>query len=460
MRFQLNPLAKNGVSIAPEPQRPTNKGGYAGSPDITRVLQPGTNVTFTGSGTQQSPYVVNSSGGGTPGGTNTQLQYNNSGAFGGDTATTDGAGNLSATSLTLSNLHPLAISSGGTGSATQNFVDLSSTQSAIGGAKTFTATTTTFNNIDFASNGNYTIGSTSHYGKYGYISRLYLNSTAYMDGGTAGQIAVSTNTNGPVAGLTINNNTTTPTAGFAPVLNMFAPSIAAGNLAQFRLGVAASTFNAAEFNFKYNNNGANSNTFFFGLYGNPSIVGFDGVGQVTLAQSSGFTAAGGSQYGVKINPTINQTSTAGYTALLVNPTETATGSGTKLLADFQVGGTSKFKIDDTGIATGNNLVFSNNAVTVTTNAGTCSASYRLNTFTNSSAATMAITLSTSGAVDGKTMIVRVYDFSAVAQTIGWTNTENSTVSVPTTSNGSTTLPKTVTFMYNAATSLWRCISSV
>jgi hypothetical protein len=50
-------------------------------------------------------------------------------------------------------------------------------------------------------------------------------------------------------------------------------------------------------------------------------------------------------------PTINQSSTAGYTALLVNPTETATGSGSKLLADFQVGGTSKFKIDNTGVAT-------------------------------------------------------------------------------------------------------------
>jgi hypothetical protein len=160
-----------------------------------------------------------------------------------------------------------------------------------------------------------------------------------------------------------------------------------------------------------------------------------------------------------VTPTINQSSTAGYTALLVNPTETATGSGTKLLADFQVGGSSKFKIDNTGTSTANNSVFSNNTVTVTSNAGTCSASFYLNTFTNSSAATMAITLSTSGAVDGQRMIVRVYDFSAVAQTIGWTNTENSMVSAPTTSNGSMTLPITVGFMYNSATNLWRCVAS-
>lgn len=56
----------------------------------------------------------------------------------------------------------------------------------------------------------------------------------------------------------------------------------------------------------------------------------------------------GTQQSVLINPTINQSSTAGYTALLVNPTETATGSGSNLLADFQVGGTSRTRIDNLG----------------------------------------------------------------------------------------------------------------
>lgn len=99
-----------------------------------------------------------------------------------------------------------------------------------------------------------------------------------------------------------------------------------------------------------------------------------------------------------------------------------------------------------------------NTVTVVSNAGTCLASYRVNTFTNSSAATMALTLSTLGATDGQSMIVRVYDFSAAAQTIGWTNTENSTVSVPITSNGSTTHPLTVGFIFNSSTSYWRCVA--
>jgi len=102
--------------------------------------------------------------------------------------------------------------------------------------------------------------------------------------------------------------------------------------------------------------------------------------------------------------------------------------------------------------------YANRAVTVTSNAGTVPVSVKLNTFTNSSAATMAITMAVTGAADGQMTMVRIYDFSAAAQTIGWTNTENSTISAPTTSNGSTTLPLTVGFMYNAQTSRWRCIA--
>jgi hypothetical protein len=105
------------------------------------------------------------------------------------------------------------------------------------------------------------------------------------------------------------------------------------------------------------------------------------------------------------------------------------------------------------------LINLNNPVTVTTNAGTVSASYRVSTFTNSSAAGMTITMSTTGAIDGQMTMVRIYDFSAAAQTITWVNTENSIVTAPTTSNASTTLPLTVGFMYNGQTSKWRCIAS-
>lgn len=130
----------------------------------------------------------------------------------------------------------------------------------------------------------------------------------------------------------------------------------------------------------------------------------------------------------------------------------ASASGTVASTDTILGAVQKLN--------GNQVsgITPNNAMTVTSNAGTCPVTNELSTFTNSSAATMAITLATASAVDGQKKIVRIYDFSAVAQTIGWTNTENSQVSAPTTSNGSTTLPLTVGFIYNGQTSKWRCMA--
>lgn len=104
------------------------------------------------------------------------------------------------------------------------------------------------------------------------------------------------------------------------------------------------------------------------------------------------------------------------------------------------------------------LVTTNNAIAASSNAATVPITSRLSTVTNSSAATLTITITTTSAVDGQLIIVRVLDFSAVAQTITWVNTENSQVTAPTTSNGSTTLFLTVGFIYNSATSKWRCIA--
>lgn len=76
-----------------------------------------------------------------------------------------------------------------------------------------------------------------------------------------------------------------------------------------------------------------------------------GANAVNIVAGSTYTATSGVNTEVSIKPVINQSSTAGYTALLVNPTETTTGSGSKLLADFQVGGSSKFNVANTGITT-------------------------------------------------------------------------------------------------------------
>lgn len=67
-----------------------------------------------------------------------------------------------------------------------------------------------------------------------------------------------------------------------------------------------------------------------------------------LGVAGTLSAAAGTEYGMKLFPTINQSATAGYTALFMNVTETATGSGLKKLLDLQVDGVSKFSVDSTG----------------------------------------------------------------------------------------------------------------
>ena len=105
----------------------------------------------------------------------------------------------------------------------------------------------------------------------------------------------------------------------------------------------------------------------------------------------------------------------------------------------------------------NSILDVNNPITASSNAATVPVTYRLNTITNNAAGTVAITMTVTNAVDGQLTLVRFYDYSAAAQTLSWVNTENSNAVVPTTSNGSTTLPVTVGFQYNGQTSLWRCL---
>lgn len=66
-----------------------------------------------------------------------------------------------------------------------------------------------------------------------------------------------------------------------------------------------------------------------------------------------------------IQPTYNQSSTAGYTCLLINPTESTTGSGAKNLADFQVAGVSKFTVSNTGLITSSSNTINLSAASIT-----------------------------------------------------------------------------------------------
>ena len=89
--------------------------------------------------------------------------------------------------------------------------------------------------------------------------------------------------------------------------------------------------------------------------------------------------------------------------------------------------------------------------------------YRVVNVQNGSAAALQLTLATASATDGWLLEVRIYDYSNVAQVLTWVNTENAAVTVPTSSNGSTTLPLSVLFQFNnggtaGGTSKWRCLS--
>ena len=111
----------------------------------------------------------------------------------------------------------------------------------------------------------------------------------------------------------------------------------------------------------------------------------------------------------------------------------------------------------TGTQTFSQIVTTVNTIAASGNAATVPITSRISKVTNNSAATLTITVTTTSAVDGQLIEVMVLDSSAVAQTITWVNTENTSVTIPTTSNGSTTKPLRVQLQYNSGTSAWSCI---
>lgn len=76
-----------------------------------------------------------------------------------------------------------------------------------------------------------------------------------------------------------------------------------------------------------------------------------GVGNIFQVYSSGLQGSSGNQSALVADPIVNQSGTAGYAMFRANPSETATGSGTKRLLWLQVGSTDKFVVDNTGTTT-------------------------------------------------------------------------------------------------------------
>lgn len=159
--------------------------------------------------------------------------------------------------------------------------------------------------------------------------------------------------------------------------------------------------------------------------------------------------------------TYTLTGTAGKT---LNFTNTLTLSGTdSTTMTFPSTSATIARTDAANTFTGaqtysNAVIYTNNAITASGNAATVPVTATINTVTNNSAATLTITMTTASAVNRQISEVLILDASAVAQTITWVNTEDSTVTAPTTSNGSTTLPLSVLFQFNTGTSKWRTIA--
>lgn len=103
--------------------------------------------------------------------------------------------------------------------------------------------------------------------------------------------------------------------------------------------------------------------------GNVQISSPASSGTGMVGFTGNVSGSSGAANGVMVYPSVNQSGTAGYTAFGVNVTETATGSGTKRLADLQVGGASKFNVDNagnvaiTGSISGATISGTNNTIT-------------------------------------------------------------------------------------------------
>ena len=69
---------------------------------------------------------------------------------------------------------------------------------------------------------------------------------------------------------------------------------------------------------------------------------------VTISSVGQLSASSGTQYGLTIGSTINQSGTAGATILNVDPTVSATGSGSYLIQRWGWGGTTRAQIDNSG----------------------------------------------------------------------------------------------------------------
>ena len=280
---------------------------------------------------------VNGTGGtGSPGGSSTQLQYNNSGAFAGISgATTNGT----SVTFTTGNLLVTDVKASATGGV-QVLSDTGSVVALFGAASGTSATFYGSVNLDTM-----TAGSILFAGASGLISQD--NASLFFDN-TNNRIGFLTTA--PTHTVTLAStstgfaiyNTADQTTNYERLLMQWT-----GNVFVIQPGVGGTGTNrqlrVGNTYYFQNDVGATTGNAKMSLFGsgNSSANFLDITGMT-------FTGSSGTQLFVNQTGTVNQTSTAGYTAYKMNITETATGSGTKLLLDLQVGGNSKLRVDNTG----------------------------------------------------------------------------------------------------------------
>jgi hypothetical protein len=469
------PVANGGTGLTAAPTNGQIDIGSTGVGFVRTTLTAGSNISITnGAG---SITIASTSSGGTV----TSITAG-TGLTGG-TITSSGTIAIDSTVATLTGIQTLTnktisgasntLTNIGNSSLTNSSVTFNGTSVALGGSGTITANTT--NSLTFNNGGAGAASGTAFNGSTAYTISYNTVGASPLAGSTS-LVTVGTITSGTWNGSTIGvgyggTGQTSYTDGQLLIGNSTGNTLTKATLTQ-GTGITITNGSGAI-------TIANSSPMTYPASGIPNSTGsawgtsYSTTGSgtvVALATSPSFTTP---TLGVASATTINKvTITAPATGstltiadgktLTVNNSLTLSGTDATVMTFPSTSQT----IAGLGVAqtfsntnTFYQVNFTVNAVTVTSNAGTVPITYRLNNFTNSSAATMTITLATASAVDGQMSIVRIYDFSAAAQTISWVNTENSTVTVPSTSNGSTTLPLTVGFMYNSQTSKWRCIAS-
>jgi hypothetical protein len=215
------------------------------------------------------------------------------------------------------------------------------------------------------------LGATTAYWANIYANRYYLNSTAYIDGATAGTVNVNgalgilATSGAATHSLTLGSastgialyETTDQTTNYSRMLTWYNPNTNAFTIATQNAGSGAQrtmrlqTALGTILDIRGDNI---SGAFAFSKtvsLNNGAVVGVNG----------GLVNGSSLGIGLYVGTSINQSGSAGYTALLINPTETATGTGLKTLIDAQVGGVSKFKVDNAGYVTAPRMYFNSTA---------------------------------------------------------------------------------------------------